>query len=196
MPVTDGLTVASPSIRPAVSEDTTTESAPDCRSRCAFSDSLTEATIVALGAISRTDRVISTAVSSWFGATTTAFARVTPASLSTSEDVAGPCTLTSPRDEAWARASASVSMTTIWDGGRPSARRAVVAARPLVPNPTTTVWLRMCFLQRRICRVLRDSSVSTDRVVPTSRIRKMTRIGVMTRTLISRACWVTGAMSP
>ena len=43
-----GVVVATPSSRPAVSEETTTESAPDCLSRCWFSASRIDATILAL----------------------------------------------------------------------------------------------------------------------------------------------------
>ena len=130
---TDGVTVARPSMRPAVSEEITTESAPDCFSRCRFSDSRTLATIVAAGAISRTLRVTRTAVSSMLGATTTARARVTPASLRTSAFVAEPCTVTSPWLDAMSRECRSVSTTTIWLGGVPSAMSAATAERPLVP---------------------------------------------------------------
>ena len=44
-----GVGVAMPSSRPAVSDDTTMESAPDCRSRCWFSASRTAAMILAFG---------------------------------------------------------------------------------------------------------------------------------------------------
>ena len=60
----------------------------------------------------------------------------------------------------------------------------------------TTVWLRICFLQRWICSARRDSSVSTVRVVPTKRARNTTRSGVMIKMLMMRARSVTGAMSP
>ncbi len=89
--------------------------------------------MVADGAISRTDKVISTAVSSWFGATTTARARLTPASFRTSERVAEPCTVTNPWVVACSSTSRSESMTTIEPGATPSASRAVTAERPLVP---------------------------------------------------------------
>ena len=81
---TVGVTVARPSMRPAVSADVTTELAPDCWSRWRFSDSRTEATMFARGASSRTDSVTSTAVSSVDGVTTTDFACGTPAIFSTS----------------------------------------------------------------------------------------------------------------
>ena len=64
-----GVLVAMPSRRPAVSEDTTTESAPDCRSRCWFSASRTEAMILAFGASSRAVSVTRTAVGSLLVAT-------------------------------------------------------------------------------------------------------------------------------
>lgn len=64
-----GVVVAMPSNRPAVSDEMTTESAPDWRSRCVFSDSRMAATIFALGAISRALSVTSTAVSSRLAAT-------------------------------------------------------------------------------------------------------------------------------
>ena len=67
-----GVVVAMPSSRPAVSAETTTESAPDWRSRRRFSDSRTAATIRVFGASSRAVSVTSTAVSSRFVATTIA----------------------------------------------------------------------------------------------------------------------------
>jgi hypothetical protein len=75
-----GLRLVTPSSRPVVSEEVMTASAPDCRSRWAFSCSRTEATIVASGASSRAVRVISTAASSRSGATITERARSTCAS--------------------------------------------------------------------------------------------------------------------
>ena len=125
--------MAIPSRRPAVSEETITESAPDCMSRCWFSLSRTLATIIALGAISRTDRVISTAVSSDDGATMTDLARLTAATRSTPDLVPLPCTVIRPRCSATERAAGSESMTTIDDGDAPPAIRASIAERPLVP---------------------------------------------------------------
>jgi hypothetical protein len=43
------VVVAAPSSLPAVSAETTTEDAPDCRSRCTFSDSRTDATMWMVG---------------------------------------------------------------------------------------------------------------------------------------------------
>ena len=78
----------------------------------------------------------------------------------------------------------------------PWSRRAPNALRPFTPNPTTTVWSCTVCLQR----LMRNSSllrcVRTSTVVPTSVMRKTKRSGVMMRTLASRACSVTGTMSP
>src|SRR5699024_7203383 len=87
---TVGVTVASPSKRPAVSAEVTTESAPDCKSKWRFADSRTDATILADGASSRTAKVHSTAVSSMDGVTTTACACATPAIFNTSALVPEP----------------------------------------------------------------------------------------------------------
>ena len=87
---TAGVVVAIPSRRPAVSADTTTESAPDWRSRCTFSASRTAAVIVIFGAISRAVRVTITAVSSRLVATTSAVACGRPDVRSTDDWVASP----------------------------------------------------------------------------------------------------------
>jgi hypothetical protein len=69
-----GAEVDSPSSRPAVAEETTTWSAPLCRTRGMFSVSRTAATIQASGASSRAVSTVSTVASSVSVATTTAFA--------------------------------------------------------------------------------------------------------------------------
>ena len=120
-------------MRPAVSAETITESAPDCLSRWRFSNSRTEAVISALGASSRTESVTSTAVSSVFGATTTERASPTPAIFKTSARVPEPRTATSPAERARSKAAGSVSMTTIRSGDTPSASSAATAERPFVP---------------------------------------------------------------
>ena len=111
-----GVLVAMPSSRPAVSEDTTTESAPDWRSRCWFSASRTEAMILALGASSRAVRVTSTAVGSLLVATMIALACCAPASRSTSDLLASPRTVTSPAALARSSEAWSVSTTTMSAG--------------------------------------------------------------------------------
>lgn len=128
-----GVVVARPSSRPAVSEETTTESAPDCCNRCWFSASRIDATILALGAISRAVNVTSTAVSSRLVATTIDAACCAPASRSTSDLVASPCTVTSPAVAACSRALWSVSTTTTSPWAASSPRIAATAVLPLVP---------------------------------------------------------------
>ena len=113
MSTTLGVVVAMPSSRPAVSEETTTEFAPDCRNRCWFSASRIDATIFALGPISRAVKVTSTAVSSRLVATMIDAAFWAPAKRSTSDLVASPCTVTRPAVAACSRAIRSVSTTTI-----------------------------------------------------------------------------------
>jgi beta-glucanase (GH16 family) len=81
-----------PSRRPAVSEEVTTEVAPDCSSRWRFSSSRTAATIEAFGASSRAVSVVSTALSSRSVATMTARARSTRASRSVAVRVESPTT--------------------------------------------------------------------------------------------------------
>ena len=88
------------------------------------------------------------------------------------------------------------SMTTIWAGLAPLSIRVSTALRPLVPYPTTTTWLRICFLQRVSRKIRAPSLASTCRAVPRSRIRNAIRNGVTTRALSSRACGWTGVMSP
>ena len=122
-----------PSSRPAVSEDTTTESAPDCCSRCWFSASRIEAMILALGASSRAVSVTSTAVGSLLVATMIAFACWAPASRSTSDLLASPRTVTSPAELARSNEVWSVSTTTMSPGGTPSPIIAATAVLPLVP---------------------------------------------------------------
>ena len=75
-----GLSVASPSSRPAAADDVMTEVAPLCISRSAFSSSRTAATSVTFGASCRMVSVVSTAVSSRSTATMTALALATSAS--------------------------------------------------------------------------------------------------------------------
>ena len=89
-----------------------------------------------------------------------------------------------------------MSTTTISAGGTPSAIMAATAVRPLVPYPTTTVWLRTVLLHFWILSVCRDAVVSVSTVVPTRTIRKATRSGVIIRTFTSRARSVNGAISP
>ena len=128
-----GVVVAIPSRRPAVSADTTTELAPDWRSRCTFSDSRTDATIRTFGESSRAVSVTRTAVSSRFTATTSADACITPAIRRTLDRVALPVTVTSPSAEAASRFARSVSTTTMSVGSAPSPSSVSTAARPLVP---------------------------------------------------------------
>ena len=110
---TVGVVVAAPSSLPAVSAETTTEVAPDCRSRCTFSDSRTDATMRMSGASSRAVSVTRTAVSSRLVATTIALASGTPATRSTLDRVALPATVTRPAAEAASSWVRSVSTTTI-----------------------------------------------------------------------------------
>ncbi|EPQ73289.1 Potassium channel protein [Mycobacterium marinum MB2] len=128
-----GVVVASPSSRPAVSEETTTESAPDCSSRCWFSASRMDATICDLGEISRAVNVTSAAVSSRLAATMIEAACCAPANRSTSDLVASPCTVTNPAAAARSRAPRSVSTTTISPGTASSPSIALIAVLPLVP---------------------------------------------------------------
>ena len=111
-----GVCTAMPSSRPAVSDVTTVESAPDCSSRCWFSASRTAAMILALGASSRAVSVTRTAASSRLVATMIALACWALASRSTSESVALPRTVTSPALLARSRAAGSSSTTTMSAG--------------------------------------------------------------------------------
>ena len=120
-------------MRPAVSDEITTESAPDCSNKCWFSDSRTLTTIHALGASSRTDKVTSTAVSSMLGATTTAFALPTPASFRIFDWVPEPFTVTKPCASATSNTRESLSTTTMSFGDVPSANNAATADLPFVP---------------------------------------------------------------
>ena len=110
---TRGLLTAWPSSRPAAPEETTTESAPPCSSRCAFSLSRTDATIRARGLSSRAVSVMRTALSSRSGATTTAAASRTPAASSADEALASATTPAWPARRASSAASARSSITTI-----------------------------------------------------------------------------------
>ena len=125
--------MARPNSRPAVSEETTTESAPDCSSRCRFSPSRTEAMIVASGANSRAVNVTSTEVGSLLVATTMALACCAPARRSTSERFASPRTVTRPAALARSSRDWSVSTTTMSAAATPSPIMAATAVRPLVP---------------------------------------------------------------
>ncbi len=129
-----GVVVAMPSSRPAVSEDTTTESAPDCSSRCWFSASRIAATMVAWGAISRAVSVTSVAVASEPVATTIAAARCALARRSTSDLVASPSTVTNPALLARSSTARSLSTTTMSLGVVSSSPSiAAMAVLPLVP---------------------------------------------------------------
>ena len=57
-------------------------------------------------------------------------------------------------------------------------------------------WFFNVFLHWVSRTVVRYCSVSTCSVVPTKMMRNSTRAGVTKITLISRADWVTGVMSP
>ncbi len=114
-----GLFVASPSSRPAASDEVMTESAPLWVSRSAFSASRTAATTLTSGASCRTVRQVSTAVSSRLTAMTTARDLVTSASLSTASLSDRPCTVASPAAAALSTASWSTSMTTICSSATP-----------------------------------------------------------------------------
>jgi hypothetical protein len=81
-------------------------------------------------------------------------------------------------------------------GWAPSPSSVSTAARPLVPYPTTTVWLRTRLLQRWTRNDCRDDSVSSSTVVPTKVIRKIRRSGVTKIVVIVRAVGETGTMSP
>ena len=152
--------------------------------------------ILALGAISRAVSVTSTAVSSRLVATMIDFACWALASRSTSDLVASPCTVTRPALLARSSAVAFSSTTTMSAGATSSPTIAATAVLPLVPYPTTMVWLRTLLLHRWIFNAWRDCVVSVSTVVPIKTIRNATRSGVITRTLISRADGVNGVMSP
>ncbi len=81
-------------------------------------------------------------------------------------------------------------------GATSSPTIAATAVLPLVPYPTTMVWLRTLLLHRWIFNAWRDCVVSVSTVVPIKTIRNATRSGVITRTLTSRAAGVNGVMSP
>ena len=70
------------------------------------------------------------------------------------------------------------------------------ALRPLVPYPMTTTCCSMFFLHRATRNISRPCEASTSSVVPINSTRKAMRSGVIRNALISRAGWVTGAMSP
>ncbi|SKU18932.1 Uncharacterised protein [Mycobacteroides abscessus subsp. abscessus] len=89
-------------------------------------------------------------MSSRFAATMIDLAFCTPARRSTSDLVALPRTVTKSAAAAASRAIWSSSTTTISDGAAPSESIACTAVFPLVPYPTTTVWLRTRALHRWI----------------------------------------------
>ena len=191
-----GALVESPSSRPAVALDTTTWSAPLCRTSGMFSVSRTAATIHASGASARAVSTVSTAASSASVATITARARPTSASRSTAERELVPSTTISPRAVASFTAAGSRSTTTTWSSGTPSSSSVSTALRPFVPYPqTTTCWCTRD-LHRRIRNCSRDRSVSTSSVVPTRMMRKSTRAGATNSTFTSRAAALAGATSP
>lgn len=131
--------MARPRSRPAAPEDVITESAPLSRSRWAFSASRTAETIVTPRLSSRAVRVISTAVSSRSGATTTAVALRMPACSSTAVSSPLPLTAASPAARAAASATAELSITTMSSVLVPPATRASIALLPFVPKPQTMV---------------------------------------------------------
>ena len=122
-----------PSSRPAVADVVMTMSAPECRSRLAFSSSRTLVVIVTLGLSWRTVSVMSTAASSRLAATMTARARCTEARASTSVRPASPTMPVRPAELASSTARKSGSTTTMRSSGVPLARRARIALRPFVP---------------------------------------------------------------
>ena len=152
--------------------------------------------IWALGASSRAVSVTSTALASSSVATMIDFACWALANRSTSDLVASPCTVTSPAVLAPSSAVGFSSTTTMSAGATSSPTIAATAVLPLVPYPTTTVWLRTLLLHRWIFNAWRDCVVSVSTVVPIKTIRNATRSGVITSTLISRAVGVYGVMSP
>jgi hypothetical protein len=130
---TRGLSVDRPSSRPEVADVVMTVSAPDCRSRLAFSSSRTLVVIGTLGFSCRTVRVMRTAASSRLAATMTARARSTEARRSTSVRLASPTIPVRPRELASSMARGSGSTTTILSSGVPLACSERMALRPLVP---------------------------------------------------------------
>ena len=130
---TRGESVERPSSRPEVAEVVMTVSAPDWRSRLAFSSSRTLVVIGTLGFSCRTVRVMRTAASSRFAATMTARARSTEARRSTSVRPASPMIPVRPSELASSIARGSGSTTTILSGGVPLAMSERMALRPLVP---------------------------------------------------------------
>ena len=143
---TDGVLVDKPNKRPAVSEETTVEFAPDCNNKCRFSISRTAAEIFALLFISRADNVANTLVSSLLVATTTVFARSIPAIFNTSDFVPEPCTVTISCASATRKQERSGSTTTISRALVPSSSKVCIADCPFVPKPMMIVWSCTCFL--------------------------------------------------
>jgi hypothetical protein len=146
--VTCGVSVESPSSRPAAPEEVIAASAPLWCRRWTFSSSRTEETIVASGLSSRAVRVTSTAVSSRSVATISAHASRTPAASRVSCLAALPAIATRPSAIASSRASGSGSMATICSGLAPLLSRVRTALRPLTPYPQTIVWSFKRLLQR------------------------------------------------
>jgi hypothetical protein len=130
---TRGLSVDRPSSRPAAAEEVITESAPDWRSRLAFSSSRTLAVIGTVGLSWRTVSTISTAASSRLAATMTARAFSTDVRRSTSVRPASPTMPVNPDAVASSMADGSESTTTMCSGSVPLPSSARMALRPLVP---------------------------------------------------------------
>ncbi len=91
--------------------------------------------------------VISTALSSRSGATTTAAACATSAVASVVDWLASPMIPAWPARRASSTASARPSITTIESGATPWARSVSMAARPFTPYPQTIVWSCKVLLQ-------------------------------------------------